>query len=46
VDLEVGAADDRRPGDLDLDAVGLERQRVARASGVDERLDQIAFLSR
>jgi hypothetical protein len=45
VDLEVGAADDRRPGDLDLDAAGLERQRVA-AAGVDSGLDQIAFRSR
>jgi hypothetical protein len=46
VDLEVGAADDRRPGDLDLDAVGLERQRIAGASGVDACLDQIALRRR
>jgi hypothetical protein len=45
MDLEVGAADDRRPGDLDLDAVGLERQRVAGA-GVDRSLDQIALRRR
>jgi hypothetical protein len=46
VDLKVGAADDRRAGDLDLDAVGLERQRVAGAWGVDARLDQIALRRR
>jgi hypothetical protein len=46
VDLEVGTADDRCPGDLDLDAVGLERQRVAGRTGVDGSLDQIALRRR
>ncbi|HEY0279565.1 MAG TPA: hypothetical protein VGC32_14970 [Solirubrobacterales bacterium] len=46
MDLELGAADDRRPGDLDLDAVGLERQRVAARTGVDPGLDQIALRKR